>query len=90
MNLKEKIVYLVGKVHGVGQRSQSLDAKTLTWNLTTQIVEALGDVVYRQVQPPLNFVGQKAVGNIQEENIVVSGGNNAGNRVVTEIIPNRK
>ncbi len=90
MNLKEKIVYLVGKIHGVGQRSQSLDAKTLNWNLTTKMVEALGDVVYRQVQPPLNFVGQKAVGNIQEENIVVSGGNNAGNRVVTEIIPNRK
>ncbi len=52
-------------------------------------MEAQGDVVYKQADPPMNFTGEKAVGNIQTENIVVSGGNSQ-NRVVTEIIPQEK
>jgi hypothetical protein len=52
-------------------------------------MEAQGNVVYKQVEPPMTFTGEKAVGNIQTENIVVSGGNSQG-RVVTEIIPQEK
>ena len=48
-------------------------------------MEANGDVVYRQVDPPASFSGQKAVGKLQEQNIEVSGGN-----VVTEIVPQQK
>jgi hypothetical protein len=45
-------------------------------------MEANGDVFYTQVNPPASFKGQKAVGNLQNQNVAVSGG-----RVVTEIVP---
>lgn len=82
MDLQQKIVYLTGNVYGVGQRRQSLKATQMTWYVPSKLVEAEGNVVYRQVEPPVSFTGQKAVGKLQEQNIVVSGG-----RVVTEIIP---
>ena len=82
MDLQKEIVYLTGNVYGIGERRQSLNAKALTWYLPTQLVEAEGDVVYRQVEPPASFTGQKAVGKLQDQNLVVSGG-----RVVTEVIP---
>ena len=82
MDLQKKIVSLTGNVYGVGQRRQSLKSNQLTWYIPSQLVEAEGDVVYRQVEPPASFTGQKAVGKLQEQHIVVSGG-----RVVTEIVP---
>lgn len=82
MDLPKKIVYLTGDVYAVGQRRQSLKAQALTWYISSQLVEAEGDVIYRQVEPPVSFTGQKAVGKLQDQNIVVSGG-----RVITEIIP---
>jgi LPS export ABC transporter protein LptC len=82
MDLQKDIAYLTGDVHAVGQRRQELNSKTLTWYVPSQLVEAQGDVSYRQVEPPVSFTGQKAVGKLQEQRIVVSGG-----RVVTEIIP---
>lgn len=82
MDLQKEIVYLTGNVYGIGERRQALNAKALTWYLPTQLVEAEGDVVYRQVEPPASFTGQKAVGKLQDQNLVVSGG-----RVVTEFIP---
>jgi len=82
MDLQKDIAYLTGDVHAVGQRRQELNSKTLTWYVPSQLVEAQGDVSYSQVEPPVSFTGQKAVGKLQEQRIVVSGG-----RVVTEIIP---
>ena len=82
MNLGNKIAHLTGNVSAIGQRQQSLNAQKLTWYLPTQLVEAEGSVVYRQVEPPVSFTGQKAVGKLQEQNITVSGG-----RVVTKFIP---
>ena len=51
------------------------------------MLEAQGNVVYRQIEPKLTFQGETAVGNLETENIVVKGGNSTGGRVVTEIIP---
>lgn len=82
MDLQKDIMYLSGNVSAVGQRRQTLNSQTLTWYVPTKLVEAQGDVFYRQVEPPLSFTGQKAVGKLQDQSIVVSGG-----RVVTEIIP---
>ena len=82
LNLGNKIVHLTGNVSALGQRRQSLNAQKLTWYLPTQLVEAEGSVVYRQVEPPVSFTGEKAVGKLQEQNIIVSGG-----RVVTKFIP---
>jgi len=33
-----------------------------TWYLPSQLVEANGDVVYRQVEPNASFTGQKPLG----------------------------
>ena len=82
MELPKEVVYLTGDVYAVGQRRQSINAAALTWYLPKQLIEANGDVVYRQVEPPASFAGLKAVGRLQDQTIVVSGG-----RVVTEIIP---
>ncbi len=73
MNLGNEVVNLTGNVYAIGQRQQSLNAQKLTWYLPTQLVEAEGSVVYRQVEPPVSFTGQKAVGKLQEQNITVSG-----------------
>ncbi|MEH2183616.1 LPS export ABC transporter periplasmic protein LptC [Nostoc sp.] len=89
MKIPQKTVYLTGNVNAVGLRRQSLRSNTLTWYLDNKLVEAQGNVVYRQIDPPLNFVGETAVGNLQTENIVVKGGSSSG-RVVTEIIPQEK
>jgi LPS export ABC transporter protein LptC len=86
MKILQKIVYLTGNVNAVGQRTQSLKSNKLTWYLDQKLLEAQGNVVYRQVDPQLNFTGETAVGNLQTENIVVKGGSSKG-RVLTEIIP---
>ncbi len=82
MDLQKNIVYLTGNVYGIGQRGQSLKANKLTWYLPKQEFEAEGNVDYRQVEPPMNSTGQKAVGKLQDQSVVVSGGG-----VVTEIVP---
>lgn len=86
MKIPQKTVYLTGNVNAVGQRSQVIKSNTLTWYLNNQLIEAQGNVFYRQVDPPLTFTGQKASGNLQAETIAVSGGSSNG-RVVTEIVP---
>ncbi|MHC5936020.1 LPS export ABC transporter periplasmic protein LptC [Nostoc sp.] len=89
MKIPQKTVYLTGNVNAIGQRRQSLKSNTLTWYLDNKLVEAQGNILYRQVDPPLNFTGETAVGNLQTENIVVKGGTSSG-RVVTEIIPQER
>ncbi|MEH2060881.1 MAG: LPS export ABC transporter periplasmic protein LptC [Nostoc sp.] len=89
MKIPQKTVYLTGNVNAIGQRRQSLKSNTLTWYLDNKLVEAQGNVTYRQIDPPLNFAGETALGNLQTENIVVKGGSSSG-RVVTEIIPQEK
>ncbi|BAZ67881.1 hypothetical protein NIES4106_26380 [Fischerella sp. NIES-4106] len=89
LRIPQKIVYLTGNVNGVGEKRQFLKSNTATWYLDRKLIDAQGDVVYKQFDPPMTFTGEKAVGNIQTQNIVVSGGNSQG-RVVTEIIPQEK
>ena len=83
VELEPRIFYLTGNVQGQGQRKQSqLAADQLTWYIPTQQIDATGNVVYSQLDPPFNLKGPRASGTLQDQNIVVSGG-----RVVTEIIP---
>jgi LPS export ABC transporter protein LptC len=86
MKIPENTVYLTGNVNAVGQRSQSLKSNQLTWYLNKKLLEAQGNVIYRQIAPKLTFQGETAVGNLETENIVVKGGN-SGQKVITEIIP---
>jgi LPS export ABC transporter protein LptC len=87
MKIPENTVYLTGNVNAVGQRRQSLKSNQLTWYLDKKLLEAQGNVIYRQIEPKLTFQGATAVGNLETENIVVKGGNSTSSRVVTEIIP---
>jgi LPS export ABC transporter protein LptC len=86
LEIPQKTVYLTGNVYSVGQRQQSLRSERLTWFLDKKLIEATDNVIYQQVDPPLTFKGDKATGNIETQNISVTGGN-SGRRVVTEIIP---
>ncbi len=86
LRTQQKTAYFSGNVNAVGQRRQSLQSRTLTWYLDKKLLEAQGNVIYRQADPPLNFTGETAQGDLQTENIVVKGGSSSG-RVVTEIIP---
>lgn len=82
---------LVGSVKGISQRNQGqLGCDQLVWNIGTQDFEATGNVSYQQGNPPLNLIGPKASGNLQEQRVVVSNGagtSRAGSQVVTEIVP---
>lgn len=83
MDLAQEIVYLQQDVVAQGERNQSrLTSDRLTWNMQAQTVVAEGNVNYRQVDPVFNLTGPKAVGHLQDETIVVSGG-----RVITQIQP---
>lgn len=87
--LPKNTVYFTGNVNGVGQRRQSIKSQSMTWYLDKELVEAQGNVFYRQADPPLTFSGDKAKGNLNQESIVVSGGAQRS-RVITEVIPQPK
>ena len=82
MDLQQEVAYLNGNVTGVGQRRQTLKAQALTWYIPRQEMEANGNVAYTQVDPPASLTGQKAVGKLQDQTLVVSGG-----KVTTRVVP---
>jgi len=86
IDLNTEIAQFQGGVKGVSQANQAtLFANRLRWNLPTQEMEAEGNVIYQQNDPPLTSKGEKASGILNEENIVVQG--NQEQRVTTEIVP---
>lgn len=86
MKIPQRTVNLTGNVKAIGQRRQTLKSNQLSWYLDQKLLAAQGNVVYHQVDPPINFTGETAIGNLQTQDIVVKSGN-SGRRVVTEIIP---
>ena len=90
VDLTKEIVSLQGGVRGISLTNKGdLYANQMTWDIPTQIVEAQGNVVYKQTNPQFNLNGATAVGRLQDQSIVVSGGEGGGTtrRVITEIIP---
>lgn len=86
VDLEQKVAYLTGGVQAIGSKNQAkVYANQLRWNIPTQNVQATGNVIYQQINPPFSTTGPTAVGRLQDQSIVVTGG--AGNRVVTKIIP---
>ncbi|NEP45981.1 MAG: LPS export ABC transporter periplasmic protein LptC, partial [Okeania sp. SIO2H7] len=82
-NLAKQVFKMNGNVVVTAERNQArLRSDQLTWTVPTQGIVAQGNVVYRQANPIFNLKGPRAVGKLEDETIVVSGG-----RVVTEIIP---
>ncbi|AFZ45846.1 protein of unknown function DUF1239 [Halothece sp. PCC 7418] len=86
INLDSEIAQFEGGVKGVSESNQAtLFANRLSWNLPTQEMEAEGNVIYQQSDPPLTTKGEQASGILSEENIVVQG--DQEQRVTTEIVP---
>lgn len=83
MDLRRRIVYLNKNVKAIAQRNRStLIADRLTWDIPSERLDAVGNVNYNQPDPPMQVKGPRAVGRLENQVIVVSGG-----RVVTEIVP---
>ncbi|MBD2309652.1 LPS export ABC transporter periplasmic protein LptC [Chroococcidiopsis sp. FACHB-1243] len=82
LETEKQVAYMSGNVKGVGQKQQTVTSDALTWYIETQQMEATGNVVYQQFQPPATLKGQKAVGKLDAQNFVVSGG-----RVSTQFVP---
>ncbi|NEO97271.1 MAG: LPS export ABC transporter periplasmic protein LptC [Symploca sp. SIO2E9] len=86
IDLEREVANLTGGVQGLADRNQAkLYANQLRWDIPTQNMQASGNVIYQQIDPPLLTTGAAAVGKLQDQSIVVNGG--AGEPVVTEIIP---
>ncbi len=83
LELKSSIVNLAGNVSGVRERPASeFKADRMTWVIPTEEFQAEGNVFYRQADPPFTVTGPKAVGKLQDQSIVITGGD-----VVTDVIP---
>lgn len=84
-NFQENTFVLSGNVIGIGEKNQSqLNTDRLTWYFENETFEAEGNVSYRQVDPPFNVRGPKAVGQLKNETVIIQGGKS---NVVTEIMP---
>lgn len=86
-DLDSQIFNLIGNVLGVAKNPQAqINADLLTWYVPQQAFKAEGDVIYRQVNPPMTLRGEVATGQFSTQTVVVTG-RNQGDRVVTEIFP---
>lgn len=81
MELNQKTIYLTRNVRAARQNGSLLTADRLTWQFDSQQVEAEGNVRFRQRDPLVDVSGPRAVGNLEQDTVVVSGG------VVTEFVP---
>ncbi len=90
LDLAEEIIYLTGNVQANGEEKNSqLKADNVTWKNGSQDVEAEGNVSYRQAtDPEVSMEGTRAIGNIEQGTVVVTGGENTGGDVVIEFVPN--
>jgi LPS export ABC transporter protein LptC len=86
-DLAKEVFKLKGNVVGIGQQRQAqLNTDQLTWYIPQQTFEANGNVVYRQTDPPFNLRGDTAVGELDNETIVVKSGGSQ-DQVTTEFVP---
>lgn len=86
LNFKTNIARLWGGVKGISNKNKSqLSANQLTWNLTNQMLDVLGNVIYQQNNPKFTLSGNKAKGKLQDNTLVITGSENK--RVTTEIYP---
>ncbi|WP_121970270.1 LPS export ABC transporter periplasmic protein LptC [Leptolyngbya sp. BC1307] len=87
LDLAQKIIYLVGNVRANGEKNDTrLTADRVTWQTTSQQIEAEGNVRYQQAaNPEVSMSGPKATGNLEQGTVVITGGESG--EVVTEIVP---
>ena len=82
---QKQIARLSNGVKGINSKnSAQLHARELVWNLNTETIEANGNVAYQQTDPEVSLTGDKAVGNLEKKNIIVT--TDRGNKQVTSVI----
>lgn len=89
LNLAQKVIYLIGNVKANGEENDArLAADQVTWQTETDEIDAEGNVSYQQAaNPEVSMSGSKAVGNIEQGTVVVTGGEAGTGEVVTTIVP---
>ncbi|MGY6528449.1 MAG: LPS export ABC transporter periplasmic protein LptC [Cyanobacterium sp.] len=86
VDLEENKVYLSNQIFAESVTDEAkLYADSVVWNLNDQNIDAQGNVVYQQINPVVNFRGDRARGRLNDNQVVVTG--NTQNRVVTTIYP---
>ena len=86
IDLERSIAKLQNGVKGISSSKPSeLYARQLTWNIDTEEVEATGNIIYEQSDPQAYLTGEKAVGTLGGNDIVVTSD---GKEQVTTIISN--
>lgn len=86
VDLESEVANLKGGVQGIGHRNQAeLYANQLRWDIPTQRMQASGNVIYKQVDPPFNVTGTTAVGKLEDQSMIVRS--ESRDRVVTEFVP---
>lgn len=86
VNLAEKKAYLSKGTYGEAVKNEvKIYADNLAWNMTTEVMEATGNVFYQQINPEFNLRGIKAVGKLKDKSVIVTG--DYQTKVITEIYP---
>lgn len=87
IDLPQKIAKLQNGVRGIDrQQGSQIYARQLNWNIATEEIEATGNIVYEQSDPKARLTGEKAVGILKNNNIVVTSD---GKQQVTTTIDDR-
>lgn len=83
VNIATEQVSLKGQIQATSKPNQTtLKADTIEWSIPNQVVVVEGNVNYHQAEKNMNLTGNKAVANLAEQTIQVTGSD-----VVTQITP---
>ena len=86
IDLEQQVAILKDGVRGINQQKASqLYARQLTWMMSSEKVEAVGNIIYEQADPQARLTGEKAIGTLGNNNITVTSD---GKKQVTSIIDN--
>jgi len=78
------LAHFKGGVHGLSSRNQTqIYSQQAIWYIKNKKVDATGNIIYKQNNPKMQLTGDRAVGTLQTNQIVVTSQN--GNKVVTQI-----
>jgi lipopolysaccharide export system protein LptA len=88
VDLERSIATLRNGTQAIDRRQSSvLNADNLVWYFDKNTLEAIGNIKYRQERPKLTLIGDRAMGNLKSNQIIVTS--KQGKQVETKIIPER-
>ena len=86
VNFSQQLATLFDGVKAIDKsQAAELYARQLTWKMDTEEVEAQGNIVYEQSDPKASLRGEKAIGTLGKNKIVVTS---EGKQQVTSVIDN--